>query len=146
MRSSWLVGLAMLTASCVSAPPPVMQAPPPYPQMLVVAWSGGGGPVEGEPACERPLDQSSVTGLYTGTWGKVYLEQQGDRVVGSYPCCGGGTIEGTLVGDVLEFQWTEPGRAGLGVFRRIAPDRFAGSWGSQNSHSSGGAWNLVRVR
>jgi len=136
----------MLTASCASPPPPVAPAPPPYPPAPAIAWSSGAdGTVETEPACEHP-EHASVTGWYTGTWGKVYLEQRGDRVVGSYVCCGGGRIEGTLVGDVIEFRWDETYIAGRGVFRRVAPDRLSGSWWGPNSHSHGGPWELVRVR
>ncbi|MCX5741618.1 MAG: hypothetical protein NT062_03860 [Proteobacteria bacterium] len=87
-----------------------------------------------------------VTGRYQSNWDVVELVQHGDRVSGTYACCGGGTIEGRVVEDrVIRFVWKQPAGAGRGTWT-IGPDRLDGTWGSGGSESSGGRWDLTRDR
>lgn len=88
--------------------------------------------------------QTDVTGEYESNWEDVTLVQQGDRVKGTYACCGGGTIEGRIVeGRVLRYRWSQPGAEGHGVWR-IAGTRLEGTWGFAASATDGGRWDLQR--
>lgn len=85
-----------------------------------------------------------VTGTYQSNYGDVHLFQDGARVTGWYRCCGGGTIEGTIVGRSLMFEWREPARAGRGVWTLQRPGRLDGSWGWGARDDDGGTWTLAR--
>jgi hypothetical protein len=89
--------------------------------------------------------QIVVTGQYTSNYDAVTLVQIGDRVTGTYKCCGGGTIEGQIDGRTLRYRWKQPGSWGLGVWQ-ISPGRLDGTWGSNQSETSGGRWDLVLVK
>ncbi len=90
--------------------------------------------------------QVDVTGLYTSNWDDVRLVQEGRYVHGTYVCCGGGTIEGTIYdGRVIRYHWKQPnGGEGEGVWEIVSPERLEGTWGSGQSDSDGGRWDLVR--
>jgi hypothetical protein len=88
-----------------------------------------------------------VTGEYTSNWDDVSLVQTGTRVSGQYVCCGGGTIEGTVIeGRVLRFKWSEPRGAGegMGVWVIKKDGTLEGTWGSGPSDNNGGPWTLSR--
>jgi hypothetical protein len=85
-----------------------------------------------------------VTGSYHSNWDDVHLVQQGNRVHGTYVCCGGGTIEGTIRGRILRYHWESPaGGSGNGVWL-IESSRLEGTWGSGQSERDGGRWDLWR--
>ena len=86
-----------------------------------------------------------VTGQYTSNYDAVTLVQIGDRVTGTYKCCGGGTIEGQVDGRTLRYRWKQPGSWGSGVWQ-ISPGRLDGTWGSNQDETSGGRWDLVLVK
>lgn len=87
-----------------------------------------------------------VGGHYKSNWDEVTLQQKGDHVTGTYVCCGGGTIEGRIIEHrVIKFVWRQPGGSGRGVWT-IGPDRLDGTWGAQDSESSGGRWDLAKDR
>ena len=44
-----------------------------------------------------PAPTFDVSGRYTSNYDDVHLTQRGDRVTGSYVCCGGGTIDGRIL-------------------------------------------------
>lgn len=91
----------------------------------------------------RRLD---VTGTYASNWDEVKLVQDGDRVTGTYVCCGGGTIEGRIIeGRVLRYRWSEPRGAGHGegVWTIEKNGRLVGTWGHGQSTDDGGPWTLV---
>lgn len=90
-------------------------------------------------------DPVVVTGQYSSNYDAVTLIQLGDRVTGTYKCCGGGTIEGTIDGRTLHYRWKQPGSWGSGVWQ-ISPGRLEGTWGSNGSETSGGRWDLVLVK
>ena len=98
-------------------------------------------------ATETPRQrQVNVTGTYDSNRDKVTLGQDGDRVSGTYVCCGGGTIEGKIIeGRTLRYVWRQPGGWGLGVWN-IAPGRLDGTWGVQQHESNGGRWDLTLTR
>lgn len=89
--------------------------------------------------------QVDVSGTYRSNWNDVTLVQRGDRVSGTYVCCGGGTIEGRIVeGTIIRYRWKQPNGEGRGVWT-IERDRLDGTWGSGASETDGGAWNLTRA-
>lgn len=96
--------------------------------------------------CSTPFalahPRSDVTGLYHSNWDDVRLQQDGNRVTGTYVCCGGGTIEGTISeGRTLRYRWNQPEAHGFGVWT-IHAGRLEGTWGS-GDESSGGRWDLT---
>ncbi len=92
-----------------------------------------------EPPRQRQVE---VTGTYESNWDLVTLRQDGDRVTGTYVCCGGGTIEGKIIeGRTLRYVWRQPGGWGLGVWN-ISSGRLDGTWGVQQHESNGGRWDL----
>lgn len=86
-----------------------------------------------------------VTGRYHSNWDDVRLVQNGDRVTGTYVCCGGGTIEGRIIeGRTLHYRWKQPVAEGLGVWD-VASNHLDGTWGAGQNDHDGGRWDLVRV-
>lgn len=89
--------------------------------------------------------QSSVTGRYTSNWDEVRLQQDGDRITGTYVCCGGGTIRGRVYeGRVIRYRWDQPGGTGRGVWT-IQNGSLLGTWGSGQDDDDGGRWDLERT-
>ena len=87
----------------------------------------------------------NVSGDYHSNWDDVRLVQDGDRVIGTYVCCGGGRIEGKIYeGRVLRYRWDQPGAWGLGVWT-IDGTQLRGTWGHQRDAVGGGRWDLERV-
>lgn len=87
-----------------------------------------------------------VSGDYASNWDDIHLVQDGNRVRGTYVCCGGGTIEGRVIeNQVIRFEWDEPRGAGhgRGVWV-IRGNRLEGTWGRGESADDGGPWNLER--
>jgi CHAT domain-containing protein len=79
---------------------------------------------------------AEVSSSFNGGWatdafGQVELQQKGQRVSGTYTGRGGGTIEGIVQGNRLDFTWknSEKGK-GSGFFRAISGgETLAGLWG-----------------
>ncbi|MDQ3370382.1 MAG: hypothetical protein M3680_33600 [Myxococcota bacterium] len=87
-----------------------------------------------------------VSGVYTSNWDEVRLTQDGDRVRGTYVCCGGGTIEGRIIeGRTLRYRWRQPGAAGLGVWT-IDGGQLRGTWGAGTDDDDGGRWDLASAQ
>jgi hypothetical protein len=104
-------------------------------------------------------------GSYTGVWfspqyGQMDMEQTGNAVVGRYEKDErSGSIQGTVEGDLLRFEWQEEremvaGRPsttrGRGYFRyEIGQDGkhyIRGEWGLDDAETGGGEWNAYRMR
>ena len=86
-----------------------------------------------------------ISGRYKSNWDEVRLTQDGDRVYGTYVCCGGGTIEGRIIeGRTLRYRWKQPGGEGMGVWT-IDGDQLSGTWGWNKDDDDGGRWDLVRA-
>lgn len=118
-------------------------------RFAVVAALGIGAIALGSQAAanETPerQQQLNVTGTYHSNYNDVKLTQDGNRVYGTYVCCGGGTIKGTIEGRTLRYIWRQPNSWGSGVWT-IQAGRLDGTWGSQQDAVSGGRWDLTRVK
>ncbi len=109
--------------------------------------------------CAAALIGASPSGVnFSGTWqtqwGKLILNQSGDRVTGTYSYVGGngqainGSIEGKVKKDRLDFKWAQtptystPSDAGDGYFI-IATDgkKIDGKWRYGYSGEWKGDWN-----
>lgn len=87
---------------------------------------------------------NSLSGVYSSTYGRVALTQQGNRVIGFYPEHNG-RIEGVIVGNQIRFQWQQPDGQGSGVWYLDGNGALMGSFGNGRSASNGGAWNLRTI-
>lgn len=129
----------------------------PFALLLLVACGGGSANIR--------VGEMPEGGTYHGVWqspqyGNMHLCVTGSHVVGDYEKDERrGTIQGTINGDVLRFQWEEKremvvGRPtitrGRGWFRlKIGQDRdqyFEGEWGHDDAETGGGPWNGVKMR
>lgn len=96
-----------------------------------------------QPMCKKR--RVDVTGSFDSNYGPVKLSQEGNRIVGTYECCGGGRIVGTLKGSVIDYQWEQPGASGHGRWEVVDyGERLLGTWGTGESRTSGGSWDLQR--
>ena len=83
----------------------------------------------------------------------MVLSHQGDTVKGTFTYRTGGTLEGHLDGDVLYFEWIQPGDfdkarreiRGSG-YLRVGPDgrTLEGRWGYDDDRLGGGAWTAEK--
>lgn len=89
---------------------------------------------------------ANVGGDYTSNWNDVHLVQDGNKIHGTYVCCGGGTLEGRIIeGRLIKFEWDEPRGAGHGSgVWTIKGNTLEGSWGFGQSAVDGGPWTLSR--
>jgi hypothetical protein len=87
---------------------------------------------------------TTISGSYRSNWDDVHLVQHGKQVSGTYVCCGGGTIHGTIEGNRIHYHWRQPGGDGHGVWV-IEGDHLSGTWGIGAADSDGGRWDLVLV-
>lgn len=95
-------------------------------------------------AAAAGTSRPSISGSYDSNWDAVTLSQDGDRVYGSYVCCGGGTIDGRIIeGRTIRYHWKQPGGEGLGVWT-IDGDQLRGTWGWNGDDDDGGRWDLAR--
>ena len=99
---------------------------------------------------------------YAGVWYSpqfehMYLRQTGNKVEGVYTYESGGTLEGTVDGNLLRFSWNDPGSKetatrtmeGHGYFRMVKEDdvlRLKGEWGYDEQYTGAGPWNAEYVR
>lgn len=105
------------------------------------AEAEGAAPPE---AGDRPLD---VSGRWYSDFGYLELRQTGRQVEGTYSCCEG-TLQGTLKGPQLEFEWQDPiyGEGwGVLLWKPEEPDRLAGGWGRSDDMGYAGRWFAARV-
>lgn len=96
---------------------------------------------------------------YTGKWyspqyENMTLKQEGDTVTGTFSYKTGGTLEGKLDGNVLIFDWIQPGDTskarrevrGRGYFIiRDDGDKIRGWWGYNDDLDGGGIWDADRI-
>ena len=89
--------------------------------------------------------RAAISGRYESNWDDVQLAQDGDRVFGTYVCCGGGTIDGRIFeGRTIRYRWKQPGGEGMGVWT-IRGDKLLGTWGVNQDDDNGGRWDLTRT-
>ncbi|QRN95725.1 hypothetical protein JRI60_42860 [Archangium violaceum] len=78
---------------------------------------------------------------------EMVLERTGSEVRGRYNFgLGIGTIEGTVDGDSLSFQWQWGINQGEGVLKSQGKDALTGTWGYQLNKTGAGTWTGHRVR
>ncbi len=105
-----------------------------------------------------PMPQGqSYSGLwYSPQYEHMYLHQDGDRVVGVYTYRGGGEIEGKVEGNLLLFDWDQPGdrdaarrdMQGKGFFHLVERGdgvELEGQWG-YNEDREGAPWEAEYIR
>lgn len=95
-----------------------------------------------------------VTGKWDSNWGRLVLTQTGPKLSGTSDY-NDGRLEGTVDGDLILFDWVQPGNPsearqeafGKGWFR-ISQDglRLEGKWGYGPEREGGGAWLAERVQ
>ena len=99
-----------------------------------------------------PGGEAQVGGRWTSNWGKMQLRQTGKEVEGTVEYRSG-KIRGTLQGDLLLFDWSQPSNRAEGVlsakgkgWMRIAHDgqRMEGAWGYRDRYTGGGSWSAER--
>ncbi len=69
---------------------------------------------------------NDFAGRWFTTFGAMELTQEGQNVQGTYGRSG--SIQGTVEGSQLMFQYTEPGETGDGVFTFLRHGKFAGEY------------------
>ncbi|NKX46459.1 hypothetical protein [Roseicyclus persicicus] len=121
--------------------------PTPCPATLNLQAAAIGG------AAPPPQPQPPVAGAgFGGVWntdaaGTLTIHQTGASVTGSYTCCSGGQIAGTVSGSVLTGTYIEDNGTDYGTIRfELSPDgrSFTGSY-TRTSGSGSGTWNGTRV-
>jgi hypothetical protein len=93
---------------------------------------------------ERWRGRYNVTGTYDSPYGRVYLQQDGSRVTGTFD---GGRIKGMIKNNALYFRWKADDVEGHGRwFLKDGRQRtFEGTWGTWESASNAGRFTLTRV-
>lgn len=82
----------------------------------------------------------NVSGFYDGSAGAVQLTQRGNRIYGSF--ANGGIMEGFIENGKITYHWSLGDTHGLGYWYVDGRGRLIGTWGTNNSDTSGGNWNL----
>ena len=98
-------------------------------------------------------EADSLTGVYLDNNGtQVNIQQSGNRISGTYGNLGG-TIEGTLSGDVIEYKWeqrtekTNVWLSGNGRFQvKEGGSVLTGNWWDIHSSTRRGTWTLTKIR
>lgn len=118
----------------------------------------GCGPSQKMPASTPLPAGTSYTGVwYSPQFEHMYLRQQGNEVRGIYTYKYGGTLEGTLDGNILKFKWIDPGdkaearRSSKGQgYLQLLPDgesmKLVGEWGYNEDRTGGGPWEAKYIR
>jgi hypothetical protein len=100
----------------------------------------------------------SFSGLwYSEQFEHMYLHQQGDQVEGVYAYGPGGQIRGEVRGNLLVFDWEEPGSReqvrrtmrGKGYLQLVESDdgyHLVGEWGYNEEHRGAGPWTADFIR
>lgn len=99
---------------------------------------------------------------FTGVWYSsqfehMNLRQSGEKVSGVYTYKNGGRIEGEIDGNLLVFEWVEPGdkqkaqrtMKGRGYLQLSVSEEetlLKGEWGYKDSMTGGGPWEAEYVR
>ena len=74
-----------------------------------------GPPPPPAPAVLEAMVSLDITGSYDSNWGTIELVRSGNRITGKYACCGGGTIDGVLSGNLIRYTWRQPAASGSGI-------------------------------
>ncbi|MFU8805988.1 MAG: hypothetical protein ACNA8W_19410 [Bradymonadaceae bacterium] len=110
------------------------------------------------PAAQPMPPGGNFSGLwYSPHFEHMYLLQSGDTVRGVYAYREGGRLEGTVEGNLLKFEWTDPGsrehaRRGMSGhgYLQLTRDgesmRLVGQWGHDEKYTGAGPWEADFVR
>lgn len=93
----------------------------------------------------RVVKKSDFSGVWKTSFGLMRLNQDGEKVAGSYTFGERSAIAGTVKAGVLTFTYQEPqGISGTGEFKLSADaSAFSGMW--KASDGNGGTWEAARV-
>ncbi|MFW5968584.1 MAG: hypothetical protein ACOCV2_13755 [Persicimonas sp.] len=122
--------------------------------LLAGACSGAGEVPDPEPL---PEDANFEAVWYSDQFKHMYLQQDGDQVEGVYAYRDGGRLEGEVDGNLLIFEWEEPGdkqsarrtMKGRGYLQLTVEDdqpRLDGEWGYKEEVTGGGPWEAEFIR
>jgi hypothetical protein len=89
-------------------------------------------------------DAINLNGHYTSKDGDIDFVQRGNRIFGTF--AEGGRLQGVLENGRITFTWTQGGGYGQGIWYVDARGQVFGTWGHNESVTSGGSWNLVAQR
>jgi hypothetical protein len=90
---------------------------------------------------KKELTMIHFTGRWFTTFGPMELEQNGDTVRGTYGLAG--SIHGTVAGDSLTFEYSEPGETGDGWFALRRHGKFVGDYRPEGA-LQGRTWEGLR--
>ncbi len=120
--------------------------------VLMMAMAACGGPQKLEPRAMPP--GATFNGKwYSPQYENMELKQAGTKVTGTFSYKNG-SLEGTLEGGILYFEWTQPGDMskavrevrGTGYFIMGADgESFEGRWGYGDDNADGGVWTADRI-
>jgi hypothetical protein len=93
---------------------------------------------------DRGYTNYSVAGTYDSRYGRVILQQDGNRVTGHFDH--GGMLKGRIRGNALHFRWrSDNGAEGRGVwYLNRRNNVMSGSWGTWDSATNAGEWTIQR--
>jgi hypothetical protein len=126
--------------------------------VLGAALTGCAGKGDVPDAQPMPEDASFEGVWYSPQFEHMYLRQEGDTVRGVYAYKTGGTLKGTVNGNLLVFDWNDPGSkeqatrsmSGRGYFQLKRNDDgvliLRGEWGYGEDRAGAGPWNAEWVR
>ena len=129
-----------------------------YMFVLLIVLVMGCGPSQRIPEPQPLPSGVSFAGVWYSTqFEHMYLRQTGDRVNGIYTYKDGGTIDGTVNGNLMKFTWIDPGdkesarrnfqgKGYLQLIRRDDQVVLTGKWGYNDDTVSGGPWEAEWVR
>lgn len=119
--------------------------------LLFITACGGAQKIESQPL-PRSVNLSGE--WWSPEYENMKIVHKGETVKGTFSYRTGGTFEGKLDGNVLYFEWVQPGDfekarreiRGSG-YLRIADDgrTFAGRWGYDEDRLGGGTWTGEKI-
>jgi len=116
------------------------------------------GPSQRMPEVQPMPDGATFGGVwFSPQFEHMYLRQTGDEVRGIYAYKSGGTLEGTVNGNLMTFKWIDPGDKetatrsvyGMGYLQMTREGdklMIRGEWGYNESRTGGGPWEAEWVR
>lgn len=127
---------------------------------LCLSLLGCSGGAETKMPDPKPMPAgASFSGVwYSQQFEHMYLRQIGDSVRGIYTYKYGGTLEGKINGNMLVFDWIDPGdttsatrtRKGKGYFTLSIDSEgnsvVKGRWGYDDDRANGGLWEAIYQR
>ncbi|MFP4597520.1 MAG: hypothetical protein ACLFVJ_04660 [Persicimonas sp.] len=125
--------------------------------MLVVGVAACSGQQEVPDSSPMPQGQSFSGVWYSSQFEHMHLRQSGDKVEGIYTYKNGGRIEGEVDGNILVFEWVEPGdkakaqrtmkgKGYLALTVEADEAKLQGEWGYKENRTGGGPWKAEYIR